>query len=315
MLRLLRGGLLRQPPAHLLSLAAFVFSLFLGPGSLAQTASPNKPNSALAMSQCLGSPHAQGSPRQLSVGVVPQLPAAETLRRWSPFLQRIGQSINLCFVLTVSSSIPEFEAAFKQGMYDLAFMNPYHQVMAYKAQGYVPMLADTQLLTGIVVVSRDSPFKTLKDLKGANLSFPAPNAFAASLLIRSILADQGIAFKADYVKTHTNVYRSVALGAAQAGGGVNNTLLREPQSVQAALRILYETAGFRAHPLSAHRRVPEQQREEIVRRILQMPSQPDEQKLLNDVQMPSPALASYLKDYAPLQKLGIEAFVINEGAQ
>jgi phosphonate transport system substrate-binding protein len=279
----------------------------------AQVPSQNQNMVTASAEQCLGTNHPEGSTKRLTVGVVPQLPATETLRRWSPFLERIGQSTNLCFLLRLSTSIPEFEMAFKQGVYDLAFMNPYHQVMAHKAQGYEPMLADTRLLTGIVVVAKDSPLRNLSELQGASLSFPAPNAFAASLLIRSILAERGIDFNARYVKTHTNVYRSVALGSNTAGGGVNNTLLREPEPVRQALRILYETPGFRPHPFSAHRRVPKAVRAVLIKRILQMPKQPDEQKLLNDVQMPIPALASYAKDYAPLQKLGIEGLVINEG--
>lgn len=312
MLRRLRAIVIRQKVlllAVLLSLTAFSR---IGE---AQVPGQNQVRVTASADQCLGTNQPEGSAQRLTVGVVPQLPAAETLRRWSPFLERIGQSTNLCFVLTVSTSIPEFEVAFKQGVHDLAFMNPYHQVMAHNAQGYEPMLADTRLLTGIVVVAKESPIRNLSELQGADLSFPAPNAFAASLLIRSILAEQGIQFNARYVKTHTNVYRSVALGSAKAGGGVNNTLLREPESVRQALRILYETPGFRAHPFSAHRRVPETVRALIAKRILQMPGRPDEQKLLNDVQMPSPAPANHAKDYAPLQKMGIDTFVINEGSK
>ncbi|MFZ9723629.1 MAG: phosphate/phosphite/phosphonate ABC transporter substrate-binding protein [Burkholderiaceae bacterium] len=282
--------------------------------TLASPTSKGLVSEASVPGQCLGKDHAQGSAKRLSVGVVPQLPAAETLRRWSPFLESIGESLDLCFVLSVSASIPAFESEFKQGRYDLAFMNPYHQVMAFKAQGYEPLLADTRLLTGILVVAKDSPFKNLKDLQGEAISFPAPNAFAASLLIRSILAEQGVRFKASYVKTHTNVYRSVALGTANAGGGVNNTLLREPESLRSALRILYETPGFRPHPFSAHPRVPAELRLAITKHVLQMSSRPEQQLLLNQVQIPNPAQASHKKDYESLQRLGIEAFVVNENS-
>ena len=282
--------------------------------TLASPTSKGLVSEASVPGQCLGKDHAQGSAKRLSVGVVPQLPAAETLRRWSPFLEGIGESLDLCFVLSVSASIPAFESEFKQGHYDLAFMNPYHQVMAFKAQGYEPLLADTRLLTGILVVAKDSPFRNLKDLQGEAISFPAPNAFAASLLVRSILAAQGVRFKTSYVKTHTNVYRSVALGTANAGGGVNNTLLREPETLRSALRILYETPGFRPHPFSAHPRVTSELRMAITKHVLQMSSKPEQKLLLNQVQIPNPARASYTKDYEPLQRLGIEAFVVNENS-
>ena len=104
----------------------------------------------------------------------------------------------------------------------------------------------------------------------------------------------------------------MALGSAKAGGGVNNTLLRESESLRATLRVLYETPGFRAHPFSAHPRVSSELRATITKHILQMTSKPEHQNLLNQVQMPNPAQASHSRDYAPLQKLGIEQFVINE---
>lgn len=300
-----------RPP----SLRAFVRStcvaLMLSPIAAPFSAEPSI-NQGAIQGQCLGHQHAPGSPKRLSVGVVPQLPAAETLRRWSPFLEDIGEANGLCFVLALSTSIPEFEAEFIAGRHDLAFMNPYHQVMAFKSQGYQPLLADTRLLTGILVVAKDSPFKSLNDLQDTILSFPAPNAFAASLLIRSILAEQGIRFQPSYVKTHTNVYRSVALGSSKAGGGVNNTLQREPETLRSALRVLYETPGYRAHPLSAHPRVPQELRVAITKHVLTMTSTPKKQKLLNQVQMPNPKPASHEEDYAPLQRLGVEAFVVIE---
>jgi phosphonate transport system substrate-binding protein len=79
-----------------------------------------------------------------------------------------------------------------------------------KRKKYQPLLADGQdLLTGILVVRSDNPIKNLNDLKGKNVSFPAPNSFAASLLIRAELAKQKIEVNPVFVKTHSNVYRSV----------------------------------------------------------------------------------------------------------
>jgi phosphonate transport system substrate-binding protein len=55
------------------------------------------------------------------------------------------------------------------------------------------------------------------------LAFPSPNAFAASLITRATLSQRGIDIKPLYVKTHSNVYRSVLQADVVAGGAVNNT--------------------------------------------------------------------------------------------
>lgn len=259
-------------------------------------------------SACLGEAK-PGVPR-LVVAVVPQLPPTEILKRWSPALQEIGRKTGLCFELQISPTIPTFEQAFLKGTPDLAFMNPYHQVMAKKAQGYLPLLADEKLLTGLLVVQKDSPIHSLKELSGKTIGFPAPNSFAASLLIRGLLEEQKVAFTPSYVKTHSNVFRGVAIGDLAAGGGVNNTLTREPDGVRLALRVLYETPGFRAHPLSAHPRVSPAVREAVQAAFLALSGDEHGRELLNQIQIPRPALADYQKDYAPLERLGLDRLVV-----
>lgn len=178
-----------------------------------------------AYGACLGE---QNASQTYSFEVVPQFTAAKVYSTWSPLLQRVGQETGMCFELRVAPNIPEFEQRLLRGEPQFVYLNPYHAVLAYQKKKYQPLLADTDdLLTGILVVKADSPIKSLEDLKGKNISFPAPNAFAASLLIRAELAKRKINTQAVFVKTHSNVYRSVIGQDAAAGGGVNNTLASE----------------------------------------------------------------------------------------
>jgi len=161
----------------------------------------------------------------------------------------------LCFELVVPPSIPAFEQLLETGGVDYAFMNPYHQVMVKDT--YQPLIRDDQRqLKGVLVIHRKSTVNTLDDLKGQTIAFPAPNAFAASLLIRADLRQRGIPIEADYVTSHSNVYRSVAMKLSSAGGGVNNTLNREEPEIARHLKILHTTRGYAAHPFSALRSLP-----------------------------------------------------------
>lgn len=268
-----------------------------------------------ALSQTLECPANNANTRdavRLSVAVVPQLPPLELFKRWTPLLQMVSARTGLCFHLLIPKTIPEFEALFLKGEPDIAFLNPYHQVMAHDAQGYVPMLADSKPLTGIIVVRRDSTVQGIKDLNRQTIAFPAPNAFAASLLLRAILTESKIDFRAQYVQTHSNVYRAVAAGTLAAGGGVNNTLAREPQALRDELRVLYESPGFRSHPLSAHPRVPPKVRQEFSNAIFQLALFDQGKNLLNQVQLPDPSAATHRDDYAPLERLGVQRFVVSD---
>lgn len=260
---------------------------------------------------CLGS---QVSTKVYTFDVVPQFPAAKIFTTWSPLLQRIGQDTGLCFELRVSPSIPEFEQKFIKGESEFIFLNPYHAVLAYQKKKYQPLLADSQdLLTGILVVRSDNTTKNLNDLKGKNVSFPAPNSFAASLLIRAELAKQKIDINPIFVKTHSNVYRSVINKDAVAGGGVNNTLDNEAPEVRKELRVLYETSAYTPHPIATHPSVPNAVRERFLKAMIKLTQDEAGQKLLEDINLHKPQAVNYAKHYKILESLQLEKFLVLTG--
>lgn len=264
-----------------------------------------------AKGACLGAP-AGAAP--VSIHVVPQFTPTRIYTQWAPLLDRLGRAAGLCMALRVAASIPLFEQALLKGEPDLAFANPYHAVLARRRQGYEPLLADSQhKLSGILVVRADSPLTALRQLQGARVAFPAPNAFAASLLPRAWLARQGVRIEAQYVTTHSNVYRAVIQGDVLAGGGVNNTLMREPAEVRDMLRVFHTTPGFAPHPLVVHPRVPARTRQAFVEAFLALEADAAGRELLEGVQMPKPAPVSYERDYRPLEALGLDKLLVIDG--
>lgn len=246
-----------------------------------------------------------------SVAIVPQFPAVEIHRDWSPLLDRLKKETGLNFTITVADSIPEFEDTLLAGRPDFAYMNPYHQVMAKRAKAYLPLVRGSNLLTGVLMVRKDDLIKTVSELDGKDIAFPAPNAFGASLWIRALLAEQAkIRINPVYVKTHSNVYRHVTTGRAAAGGGINNTLADEPEEVRAKLRVLMETPGVPPHPFSAHPRVPELVRKQVTEALLRIAAGSDGAAMMAKVQMESLVRADYTRDYFPLEKFGLEKFVV-----
>jgi phosphonate transport system substrate-binding protein len=249
----------------------------------------------------------------LTVAVVPQFTSLQIHKDWTPFLERLSRDSGVPLKLKIYQRIPDFEADVLKGAPDLVFMNPYHQVMAKRAAGYVPLVRDNNPLTGILLVRRDSPVKTIKDLAGEKLAFPSPNAFGASLYMRALLVEQeGIKFDPIYVKTHSNVFRQIILGDMAAGGTVKNAFQREPDAVTTQLRVLFETPGVAPHPLAAHPRVSKAQRKALVEAILHWREDATAVPLLQGVQMPEPVVADYVRDYQPLERLKLEKYLVIE---
>lgn len=264
-----------------------------------------------AAAPCLGEQSAQNS---YSVYLVPRLPATTLYHDWAPLLERLGRENALCFVLRIPVDFTEFEQAIRAGKPDFVLLNPYHQVMVGRKPGYVPLVRD-QLsgLAGVLVVRKDSTVRDIQQLDGATVAFPAPNAYAASLLMRALLAQKNIHITADYVGSHNNVYRAVALGAVSAGGGANTTLNHEPAELQSQLRVLFTTPIFMPHPFSAHPRVPQSVREKVIAGFLHIAADPAGRDMLKAIQIAKPTRADYVRDYKELEQLNLEHFVVPGG--
>ncbi|MBI1865727.1 MAG: phosphate/phosphite/phosphonate ABC transporter substrate-binding protein [Nitrospirae bacterium] len=247
-----------------------------------------------------------------TLAVVPQLPPLAAHRAWAPFARRLSEGTGTEIRLKIYQTLSEFENDLFKGIPDFAFMSPCDQVRAAGAVGYVPLVRDGgEPLKGILVVRKDSPVNTVRDLDGMELAFPAPNSCAASLYMRSLLAEkEKIRFAPRYAVSHTNAYRNVILGMTRAGSGANKTLERDTPEVRAELRVLYETPGMVTHPLSAHPRVSLNLRQTIVENILRMADDEAGRRILKEIQMPRPVKTDYARDYKPLERLGLDRYVV-----
>lgn len=256
---------------------------------------------------CLG---VATSAAPLKVYIVPQLTATQTYTYWAPLLEQVGQQTKQCFDLIVPISIPQFESDLNDGLPDFAFMNPYHAVMKWREHKYIPLVASSEPIYGVLSVSRDSKIQTIHGLNGTKIAFPAPNAFAASLLIRATLTLEGVPFTPVYLKTHSNVYRSVIRGDVVAGGGIQSTLRSEPAELRAELRVLMETKRYTAHPFSAHARLPLELQHQIQHTFLALGQTDEGRQLLKNVQLTDPKVVNFETNYQPLEALHLEKFMV-----
>lgn len=247
-----------------------------------------------------------------TLAVVPQYSPLTVHRNWQPLIAALADETGIKLKLRVYNSFNRFINALERGDADFAYMAPYHLVVARKTQPYTPLLRDgSRDLVGLIVVRKDSTYKTIQDLNGKQIDFPSPSAFAASLYLRAYLREKlHIDYVPHYVGNHDNVYRHVALGLADGGGGVNNTLSQQPINLQEKLRVLYEVPGVASHPLAFHQRVPENVRAVIQKTLLSWQYDPAHLDLLKAIQFEKPVAANYDKDYKSLENIGLEKYLI-----
>ena len=246
-------------------------------------------------------------------GIVPQFEQRKLFSIWRPILDELEKRTGLFFKIVGSPKIPVFEKKYMEGIYDFAYMNPYHILKAHDSQGYTPLVRDGgRVLKGVLVVKKDSSIQNLKELANKQVAFPAPNALGASLLMRADLAQlHGVEIIPNYVQTHSSVYLHVATGMVEAGGGVASTLRSQKPDVQNNLRVLYETRHMSPHPVTVHPRVPPEDAEKVRQAFLAMAQTEDGAALLSKIPMRETITAS-MDDYSPMLEWGLDAFYVEQ---
>jgi phosphonate transport system substrate-binding protein len=197
--------------------------------------------------------HAENS---LNFGIVPQQSATKLAKLWGPIFNHLEIETGIKIRFETAPNIPIFEQRLASGKYDLAYMNPYHYVVFSKVPGYKALgKASDKSIKGIMVVRKASNIQNLNDLNNSELAFPAPAAFAASILTRTALTQHGVLFTAKYVSSHDSVYRAVAKGIYPAGGGVIRTFNNSSPEIRKQLEIMWTSKGYTPHAIAAHPRV------------------------------------------------------------
>ena len=219
-------------------------------------------------------------------GVVPQQSASKLAQLWTPIVLHLSGQTGLEIKFATAPNIPTFEKRLAAGDYDFAYMNPYHFTVFNQEPGYHALAkAKNKRIKGIIVVRKDSGITELKQLNRQTLAFPAPAAFAASILPRSHLSEIGVDFTAKYVSSHDSVYSTVAKGLYPAGGGVMRTFNNMPDTVRKQLHVLWTTQGYTPHAFAAHPKVNAADQRKLQQALTRMDSSLNGMALLESIKL------------------------------
>lgn len=244
-----------------------------------------------------------------TLGVVPQHTATDLAARWAPLLHYLEEKTGLRLVFRTGRDVPTFELRAAQGEYDFVYLNPFQYTLFQKKVGYRALAREhARGLRGVIVVHADAPYGGLRDLKDHVLAFPAPSAFAASLVTRAQFRAQGIPIQPRFVVSHDSVYHGVANALFAAGGGTLDTYLRLDPTVRAKLRVLWTSPEYVPHALASHPRLPHNVAMTFQRALRDATHDPAGRRLLAGAGFESLGVADD-REYDPVRQLspGIRA--------
>lgn len=214
---------------------------------------------------------------EITLGVVPQQSPLKLSKKWLKVTNYLYKETGIKVIFKTERSIPLFEKALYAGKYDIAYMNPYHFVVAKNKQNYEAFTRADKNIVGIIL-SKDKDIKFSKEnLEGKKFLFPAPNAFAATLLPKFELREKfGVDIdsvsKVLYVNSHDSVYKGVSRGVGYVGGGIVRTFNNFIDSNDKdSLNVVYKTSAYPSHPIAAHPKLDANVVNKIQKAFIDMP--------------------------------------------
>lgn len=215
--------------------------------------------------------------KPLVFGVVPQQSPLELIKAWKPLTDYLEKETGEKIVLKIERSIPEFEKNLYQGNYDIAYMSPYHYVVAHQKKGYMAKVRDQKNLVGILVVRKDSGITHISDMKGKQFLFPAAGAFAATMINKyELLTQYNINIESNekfrYVNSHDSVYKGIARGIGEIGGGIERTFNDlDDEETKSSLIIVHKTKPYPSHPFAFHPKISKEIQQKMTQALLKTP--------------------------------------------
>lgn len=206
----------------------------------------------------------QTKPDFLVFGVVPQQSATKLAQNWIPLLNFISETSGVNLKFATAHDIPTFEKRLANGEYDIAYMNPYHYAVLHDKVGFEALVHEkNKKIKGIIVANKNSQIDKLEDLSLQTIAFPAPAAFAATLIPKAHLNNQNISFESQYVNSHDAVYRNIAEGRFIAGGGIIRTFNAVPEQLRNELKIIWSSDEYTPHAIATFPNINDETRQKL----------------------------------------------------
>lgn len=248
----------------------------------------------------------------LFLGVVPQQSAKVLATKWTPLVNHLSLQTGLKLKFVTAKDIPTFEKRLAKKTYHFAYMNPYHFVHFNETASYQAVAKQKdKRIKGILVVRKDASFQELADLQGQRLAFPAPAAFAASILTRAALQEHNVDFSPQYVSSHDSVYLNVAKGIFSAGGGVLRTFQLAPAHIKNQLKVFYTTNGFTPHALAASDSVDSETIIKVQQALIELAASPQGEQILKGINIGSFEVAQN-SDWDDVRQLHLSTLFAND---
>lgn len=210
----------------------------------------------------------------LDMGVFPYFSTRALLDLYQPMRAHLARELGRPVNLFTALSFKVYAEQTRVGAYDILVTPPHFARLAQRETGYVPLTVYTRELRAVVVVARDSPVRSLQDLRGKTIATPNRLALVA-IMGQQLLLDTGLGpedVSLLEVSTHNTAVLAVQRGEVEAAVTEAVALRQMPPALREAVRVIAQTPAAPHVMILAHPRLGGLQIERIKRALLDFPA-------------------------------------------
>lgn len=219
-----------------------------------------------AMPVCAAQPTNAQTP--YIMGVFPFVPTATIEGIFAPIAGELSQALGKPVKLRSAPSFDKFTDELKNRVFDIAFIQPFDYVDIAGSGGFLPLASRNDTLNSHIVVKNDSPFHTLKDLKGRSMGMP-PKVAAVSFLNRLATKKAGLIPDTDikfvYLASHQACLQQLMIGTVAACGVSPAAVRLAEKQLKTTFRLIHESPKIPTPLFVVKKEIPQKDRDTMLR--------------------------------------------------
>ncbi len=120
-----------------------------------------------------------------SFGIGPQQSATELAKRWTPILQYLSEKSGLVLQFRTAKDISTFQHQMRDGVFDFAYINPYHYLLFRKSAGYTAFAHEKDgKLIGVLPFREATPQTIVKAARAISERVRSRNIVGIAITLR-----------------------------------------------------------------------------------------------------------------------------------
>lgn len=226
---------------------------------------------------------------RLVLGIHPYKSPAKLIKAYTPLAEYLSRKIGVPVQITIAKNYQAHIDAIGSDRLDIAYMGPASYVKLVDRYGKKPLLVRQAIhgkptFQGKIITRKESPLRSLSQLKGRSFAFGDPNSTMSHLIPRYMLWKAGVSAnklkRYKFLGSHDNVALAVLAGDYDAGA-VKEAVFYKYEG--RGLKVLKSTPVFSEHVFVTSKILDPETVEKLRKAFLALDKDPIGQQIMSSI--------------------------------